>query len=105
MPSPPTACLPVPSRPTPHTLQYKETVLNDEMQRMNVNLEAIEAYRQKDADYSERVRELEAATAERDTVGGGWGPTLWAGLGLLPLWMDSHRLDADWLVADCWGCD
>lgn len=46
-------------------------MLDDEMQRMNINLEAIEAYRQKDADYSDRVRELEAATAERDAVGGG----------------------------------
>ena len=50
-------------------MQYKITMLDDEMQRMNINLEAIEAWRQKDADYAERVRELEAATAERDAVG------------------------------------
>lgn len=48
------------------TLQYKITMLDDEMQRMNINLEAIESYRQKDADYCERVKELEAATEERD---------------------------------------
>ena len=51
-------------------MQYTITMLDGEMQRMNINLEAIELYRRKDADYGERVKELEAATGERDTVRG-----------------------------------
>lgn len=73
LPAAPLTAAPLPTYAQSVLLQYKITMLDDEMQRMNINLEAIEAYRQKDADYGERVRELEAATAERDAVRG------WAG--------------------------
>ncbi|GAB4818756.1 hypothetical protein N2152v2_005802 [Parachlorella kessleri] len=53
---------------SPLTERYTITMLDGEMQRMNINLDAIELYRRKDADYGERVKELEAATSERDTV-------------------------------------
>ena len=49
-------------------LRYKVAVLEEEMQRMSINLEAIEAYRVKDAEYGERVKDLDAATAQRDAV-------------------------------------
>ena len=44
------------------------TVLEEEMARMNINLEAIDAWRAADTEYATRVGELEAATAERDGV-------------------------------------
>lgn len=43
-------------------------MLESEIQKMNPDMEAIELYRQKDADYTARLAELEAATAERDEV-------------------------------------
>eukprot|EP00887_Chlorella_sp_A99_P001225 scaffold14.g1225.t1 len=49
-------------------LQYQVTLLEEEMQRMSINLEAIEAYRTKEAEYGARVKELEEATAARDGV-------------------------------------
>ena len=49
-------------------LQYRVTVLEEEMARMNINLEAIDAWRAADTEYATRVGELEAATAERDGV-------------------------------------
>lgn len=49
-------------------LQYRITMLEEEMGTMNVNLEAIEAWRLKDADHQTRVIELEQATVERDSV-------------------------------------
>lgn len=49
-------------------LQYRVTVLEEEMQRMNIDLGALEAWRAKDAEYVGRVSELESATAERDAV-------------------------------------
>lgn len=41
------------------------------MSAMDVDLEAIQKWRTKDAEYAERGKELEAATAERDAVGSG----------------------------------
>lgn len=49
-------------------LQYRVTVLEEEMARMNINLEAIEAWRLADVEYATRVGELESATSERDAV-------------------------------------
>lgn len=49
-------------------LQYRVTILDEEMQRMNIDLSALEVWKQKDAEYVGRVAELEAATAERDVV-------------------------------------
>ena len=49
-------------------LQYRITLLEDEMSRMNINLEAIEAWRKADTEYAQRVADLEAATSERDAV-------------------------------------
>ena len=63
----------------PKEVQYRITLLEEEMQAMEVDLEAIQKYRAKDGEYAERARELEGATAERDEVrrvwvgcGGGW---------------------------------
>ena len=44
-------------------------MLESEIQKMNPDMESIEQYRQKDAEYTARMTELEAATAERDLVG------------------------------------
>jgi hypothetical protein len=43
-------------------------MLESELQKMNPDMEAIEAYRQKDADYNSRMAELETVTAEREVV-------------------------------------
>ena len=45
------------------------TVIEEELARMRPDMGAIEAYRKKEADYSARVKELEAATSERDEAG------------------------------------
>ncbi|KAK9829009.1 hypothetical protein WJX72_003379 [[Myrmecia] bisecta] len=49
-------------------LQYRITLLEEEMARMNPDMSTIEAYRVKDADYQARCAELEAATQQRDEV-------------------------------------
>ena len=43
-------------------------MLEEELGRMSPDLEAIEAYRKKEADYQTKAQELESATAERDEV-------------------------------------
>lgn len=59
----------------PKDVQYRITILEEEMGVMEVDLEAIAKWRAADAEYSNRARELEAATAERDEVGfRGGGP-------------------------------
>lgn len=50
--------------PHPHRI----TILQNEIAAMSPDLGAIERYRAKDADYSERVKELLAVTSERDQV-------------------------------------
>lgn len=50
----------------PEDLQYRLTVLQEEMQRMDVRPGAVQAWRDKDAEYARRVGELEAASAARD---------------------------------------
>jgi structural maintenance of chromosome 4 len=49
-------------------LQYRVSVLEEEMARMNINLEAIEAWRAADTEYAQRITELEATSQERDAV-------------------------------------
>lgn len=49
-------------------VQYRITMLEEQMAAMEVDLEAIQKWRTKDAEYAERGKELEAATAERDAV-------------------------------------
>ena len=49
-------------------LQYRVTVLEEEMARMNINVEAIEAWRAADTEYVSRVADLETATNQRDGV-------------------------------------
>ena len=45
------------------------TVIEEELARMRPDMGAIEAYRKKEADYSARMKELEAATSIRDEAG------------------------------------
>ena len=45
-------------------------ILESEIQKMNPDMESIELYRQKEADYNTRMTELEAVTADRDEVCG-----------------------------------
>ncbi|GAX79886.1 hypothetical protein CEUSTIGMA_g7326.t1 [Chlamydomonas eustigma] len=47
---------------------FKAGMLESELQKMNPDMEAIEAYRLKDADYNSRMIELEVVTAEREVV-------------------------------------
>lgn len=49
-------------------LQCRIDLLKEEMSQMNINIEAIEAWRKADTEYCNRVTELEAASAERDSV-------------------------------------
>ncbi|KAL4452508.1 hypothetical protein ABPG75_008170 [Micractinium tetrahymenae] len=49
-------------------VQYRITMLEEQMSAMEVDLEAIEKWRTKDAEYAERGKELEAATVQRDAV-------------------------------------
>lgn len=44
------------------------TVLEEELGRMSPDMGAIEAYRNKEADYHTRAKQLEDATTERDEV-------------------------------------
>ena len=60
-------------------------MLESEIQKMSPDMEAIELYRQKAADYTARMAELEAATAERDEVGG------WDALGRRGGWLGRTR--------------
>ena len=43
-------------------------MLEEELKAMNPDMGAIEAYARKDAEYTTRVTELDAATAQRDEV-------------------------------------
>lgn len=71
-PAPPSACR---CLPCPRCAQ---------MAAMEVDLEAIQKWRTKDAEYAERGKELEAATAERDAVS-AVQPKCWTGeQGLMP---------------------
>ena len=49
-------------------LQYRITVLEEEMARCGVDLGAVEAWRAKDVELAARCVDLEAATGERDAV-------------------------------------
>jgi len=49
-------------------VQYRITVLEEEMDRMDVNPDAIEAWNRADGDCTERAAELDKATVERDAV-------------------------------------
>lgn len=49
-------------------LQHRVTVLEEELAEMNINLEAIEAWRKADNECIARTTDLEAATSERDAV-------------------------------------
>ena len=51
---------------------YQTTILEEQLGKMNVNLGTIEAYRAKEAEYLGRMKELEAATAQRDEVRCRW---------------------------------
>lgn len=44
-------------------------MLEEELGRMNPDMTAIAAFQAKEAEYAQRVSDLEAATAERDNVG------------------------------------
>lgn len=43
-------------------------MLEEELGRMNPDMSAIAAFQAKEAEYAQRVTDLEAATAERDNV-------------------------------------
>ena len=43
-------------------------MLEEELGRMNPDMTAIAAFQAKEAEYAQRVSDLEAATAERDNV-------------------------------------
>lgn len=43
-------------------------MLEEELGRMNPDMNAIAAFQAKEAEYAQRVHDLEAATAERDSV-------------------------------------
>ena len=43
-------------------------MLEEELGRMSPDMGAIAAFQAKEAEYAQRVHDLEAATAERDTV-------------------------------------
>ena len=63
-------------------LEYKITLLESELQIMNPDMGAMEAYRLKDAEHTQRLADLEALTAERDQVlscWDVWGPRAAAG--------------------------
>ena len=49
-------------------VNYRITILEEEMRAMDVDLEAIAKWRAADGEYGDRARELEAVTAERDAV-------------------------------------
>ena len=63
-------------------LEYKIALLESELKIMNPDMGAMEAYRLKDAEHTQRLAELEALTAERDQVPSCcnvWGPPAAAG--------------------------
>ncbi|KAL0027544.1 hypothetical protein WJX77_009918 [Trebouxia sp. C0004] len=49
-------------------LEYRVAMLEEELGRMNPDMTAIAAFQAKEAEYAQRVSDLEAATAERDNV-------------------------------------
>ena len=49
-------------------LQYRIAMLEEEIERMDVNPEAINAWKKADEEYSTRAAELETATSERDAA-------------------------------------
>ena len=55
-------------------------MLEEELGRMNLDLTAIAAFQAKEAEYAQRVSDLEAATAERDNVSCGPCCTLCPGV-------------------------
>lgn len=52
-------------------------ILESEMQKMSPDMEAIEQFRQKDAEYNGRAAELEEATRTRDAVRSGSAGAMW----------------------------
>ncbi len=50
-------------------------MLEEELGRMNPDMSAIAAFQAKEAEYAQRVSDLEAATAERDNVSWLFGKT------------------------------
>lgn len=52
----------------PKDINYRITLLNEEMQAMEVDLEAIDKYRAADDEYAVRAQELAAITTERNEV-------------------------------------
>jgi len=47
---------------------HRVAMLEEELGRMNPDMTAIAAFQAKEAEYAQRVSDLEAATAERDNV-------------------------------------
>ena len=52
----------------PVALFDRVAMLEEELGRMNPDMSAIAAFQAKEAEYTQRVSDLEAATAERDKV-------------------------------------
>ncbi|BDA46592.1 Structural maintenance of chromosomes protein 4 [Coccomyxa sp. Obi] len=52
----------------PKELEYRVTMLEEELGRMSPDLSVIEEWKRKDADYASRLKDLEAATAARNQV-------------------------------------
>jgi chromosome segregation ATPase len=52
----------------PKELQYRVTILGEELANMEPDMSAIERYHAKDAEYGARVADLEAITSDRDQV-------------------------------------
>lgn len=48
---------------------YQVTILEEQLRAMTPDLEAIAAYKAKEADFAAKQAELSAATGERDVVG------------------------------------
>ena len=53
------------------TVACRVAMLEEELGRMNPDMTAIAAFQAKEAEYAQRVSDLEAATAERDNVSCG----------------------------------
>ena len=54
-------------------LDYRITMLEEELRVTSPDMGAIEAYRLKEAEHAQRIAELEALTAERDQVSSAQG--------------------------------
>ena len=64
-----TAQLPVEQQDAQHDWAVcRVAMLEEELGRMNPDMSAIAAFQAKEAEYAQRVTDLEAATAERDNV-------------------------------------